>query len=403
MISLLKNKRIILGVTGSIAAYKAADLASKLAQAGGLIDVILTEAAGHFVTPLTFRSVTGRKVYTDLWGDDAHVIHIGLSEAADLLIIAPATADMIAKLAHGLADDLLSVTALATHCPMLIAPAMDVGMYTHSTTQANLRTLQERGAIIVGPAEGHMASGLIGEGRMIEPEELVGYIRLALAQKGPLASRKVIVSAGGTQETIDPVRFISNHSSGKQGFALAQAALDYGAAASLVTAPTSQATPVGAHRIDVRSATEMAEAILVMSTDADVLIMAAAVADFRPEIEAEQKIKCSDVTSYHLTLTKTGDVLGMVAERRAVTSKPTIIVGFAAETQNLLDNARDKLAKKKLSFIVANDVSTPDAGFFVDTNRVTLINADGSVEQLPLMSKTQVAEAICERIARLLL
>ncbi len=401
-IKLFENKRLLLGVTGSIAAYKAADLASKLTQAGALVDAILTDAATKFVTSLTFQSVTGRKAYTDLWGDDAHIIHVGLGESADLLVIAPATADTIAKLAHGLADNLLTVTALAARCPLLIAPAMDAGMFEHPATQANLKTLQERGAIIVGPAEGRMASGLIGRGRMVEPPELIGHIRLALARGGPLANRKIVVTAGGTQEAIDPVRFISNHSSGKQGFALAQAALDRGASVTLITAPTTQPTPVGAARVDVRSAAQMADAVVTACADADALIMAAAVADFRPETEVDQKIKRSGREGYRLTLSKTADILAAVAEQKGKTGKPTITVGFAAETQNLIENAREKLAKKKLSLIVANDVSASDAGFFVDTNRVTIIDAGGGVEQLPLMSKVEVAEAVCERVERLL-
>ncbi|MEK7278858.1 MAG: bifunctional phosphopantothenoylcysteine decarboxylase/phosphopantothenate--cysteine ligase CoaBC [Chloroflexota bacterium] len=399
---ILNNKKILLGVTGSIAAYKAADLASKLTQAGALVDVVLTDAAVKFVTPLTFQSVTGRKAYTDLWGDDAHIIHVGLGEAADLLVIAPASADTIAKLSHGLADNLLTVTALAARCPLLIAPAMDAGMFEHLATQANLKILQERGAIIVGPTEGRMASGLTGRGRMVEPPELIGHIRLALARGGPLANRKIVVTAGGTQEAIDPVRFISNHSSGKQGFALVQAALDRGASVTLIAAPTTQPTPVGAARVDVRSAAQMAEAVLTACADADALIMAAAVADFRPETEADQKIKRSGREGYSFTLSKTVDILAAVAEQKTKTGKPTITVGFAAETQNLLENAREKLEKKRLSFIVANDVSASDAGFFVDTNRVTIMDAGGGIEQLPLMSKVEVAEAVCERIERLL-
>lgn len=420
MIAIFKNKRILLGVTGSIAAYKAADLASKLTQAGAQVDVILTEAATRFVTPLTFQSVTGRKAYTDLWGDDAHIIHVGLAGSADLLIIAPATAGTIAKLANGLADNLLTVTALAARCPILIAPAMDGGMFEHPATQANLSVLEARGAIIVGPAEGRMASGLTGKGRMVEPGDLVGHIRLALARGGPLAGRRVVVTAGGTQEAIDPVRFISNHSSGKQGFAVAQAALDRGASVTLITGPNTLPTPTGAERVDVRSAAEMAEAVLAASAEADVLIMAAAVSDFRPETEAEQKIKRGGLDDYSLKLTKTIDILAAVAERKektgkppnesiggkpsngAIGGKPAITVGFAAETQNLIENAREKVLKKKLSLIVANDVTAKDAGFFVDTNRVTIIDAGGGAQTLPLMSKAEVAEAVCERVEKLL-
>ncbi len=401
-IPLFKNKRILLGVTGSIAAYKAADLASKLAQAGAEVDVILTDSAERFVTPLTFQSVTGRPVYRDLWGSDAHVVHVGLSHSAQLFAIAPATANTLAKLANGLADNLLTVSALAAPCPLLIAPAMDGGMFDHPATQANLKTLQARGAIIVGPAEGRMASGLSGKGRMVEPVELLGHIRLLLARGGPFTGRKIVVTAGGTQEAIDPVRFISNHSSGKQGFALAQAALDRGAQVTLIAGPNTLPVPAGASVVNVRSAAEMAEAVLAACADADVLMMAAAVADFRPETEAEQKIKRGGLEGYSLPLTKTVDILMAVAEQKERTGKPAVVAGFAAETQNVIDNAREKVIKKKLSLIVANDVSAKDSGFFVDTNRVTIVDAGGGAATLPLMSKAEVAEVVCERVERLL-
>lgn len=401
-VPIFREKRILLGVTGSIAAYKAADLASKLTQAGAQVDVILTEAATKFITPLTFQSVTGRKAYADLWGDDAHVIHVGLGESADLLVIAPATADVIAKMAHGLANDLLTVTALAARCPIMIAPAMDVGMFEHPATQANLKVLVERGVTVIGPAEGRMASGLMGKGRLVEPVELLGHIRLMVSRGGPFTGRKFVVTAGGTQEAIDPVRFISNHSSGKQGFAMAQAALDRGADVTLIAGPNSLPPIVGVKLVNVRSAAEMADAVLKACVDADALVMAAAVADFRPEAEAEQKIKRGALDVYDLRLTKTVDILMAVAEQRERTGKPTLTVGFAAETQNLIDNAREKLFKKKLSLIVANDVSAADSGFLVDTNQVTIVDAGGGAAELPLMSKADVAEAVCERIERLL-
>ena len=398
-ISLLQSKRILLGVTGSIAAYKAADLASQLTQAGAEVDVILTEAATKFITLLTFQSLIGRTAYSDLWGSDAHVIHVGLGERADLLVIAPATADVIARLAHGLANDLLTVTALAARCPVLLAPAMDGGMFAHPATQANLKTLAERGVALLGPAEGRMASGLVGRGRMVEPDEILGHVRLALGRKGPLAGRRIVVTAGGTQEPIDPVRFISNRSSGKQGFAVAQVALDRGAQVTLVAGPTALSAPIGARRVDVTTAAEMAEAVLAVA-DADALIMAAAVADFRPAQVADQKIKKAAVPLVELETTV--DILSAVAERREATGKPTVVVGFAAESENLIENARDKVFRKKLSLIVANDISAKDAGFSVDTNRVTLIGSGGGVEPLPLMSKEQVAEVVLERVAGLL-
>jgi phosphopantothenoylcysteine decarboxylase/phosphopantothenate--cysteine ligase len=399
---LFRSKKILLGVTGSIAAFKAADLASQLAQAGAEVDVILTEAATRFVTPLTFQSVTGRRACTDadLWGAEAHVLHVGLGERADLFLIAPCTADTIAKLAHGLADNLLTITALAARGPLLVAPAMDGGMYAHPATQANLKTLAERGVTVLGPAEGRMASGLVGRGRMLEPEELLGHARLALGRKGPLAGRRVVVSAGGTQEPLDPVRYLTNRSSGKQGFALAQAALDRGAAVTLVAAPTPLPTPVGAQRVEVQTAAEMRQAVLAACAAADVLIMAAAVADFRPARAAEQKIKKGAVPQVEFE--KTVDILSAVAEARERTGRPAVVVGFAAESQNLIENAREKVLRKKLSLIVANDISAQDAGFAVDTNRVSIIDAGGGVEPLPLLSKAQVAETVMERVEKLL-
>jgi len=403
-IPLLKDKRIVLGVTGSIAAYKAADLASKLTQAGALVDCVLTEAAARFVTPLTFQSVTGRPAHTDLWAASAetHVVHVTLGEQADLLIIAPATAETLAKMAHGLADNLLTVTALAARCPVLAAPAMDGGMFAHAATQANLQTLRERGVTVLGPAEGRMASGLVGLGRMVEPDEILGQARLALAQGGPLAGKRVVVSAGGTQEPLDPVRFISNRSSGKQGYALAQAALDHGAEVTLVAGPTSLATPVGAALMRVQTAAEMAEAVLRASAEADVLLMAAAVADFRPRAVAEHKLKKSAVPE--IQLEKTVDILWAVAEARAAGPghRPAIVVGFAAESQDLIANAREKVLRKRLDLIAANDISATDAGFSVDTNRVTLIDARGGTETLPLLTKTQVAETVIARVEKML-
>jgi phosphopantothenoylcysteine decarboxylase / phosphopantothenate---cysteine ligase len=400
-ISPFQNKRLLLGVTGSIAAYKAADLASKLTQAGAEVTTILTESATRFVTPLTFRAVTGGRVVTDLWSQEAHIIHVELAEQADLFIIAPASAQTMAKLAQGLADNLLTVTALAARCPILLAPAMDGGMFAHPATQANLKILADRGVTIVGPAEGRMASGLVGKGRMVEPLEIFGQARLRLARSGPLAGRHFVVTAGGTQEPLDPVRFITNRSSGKQGFALAQAALDAGAQVTLIAGPTvSLATPCGARRVEVSTAADMAEAVLAACADADALLMAAAVADFRPAQAAEQKIKKAAIPQ--IELEKTVDILSAVADRREGTGRPVVVVGFAAESQNLIENARDKVLRKKLSLIVANDISARDAGFAVDTNRVVLIDAGGGVEPLPLLTKTQVAEKVVERVTRLL-
>ena len=390
-------------MTGSIAAYKAVDLASRLTQAGALVDVILTEAAQKFVSPLTFRSVTGRPAYTDadLWGQEAHILHVGLAEDTELLVIAPATANTLAKLASGQADSLLTVSALTARCPLVLAPAMDTGMFEHPATQANLETLRQRGAYIAGPAEGRMASGLVGLGRMLEPAELLGHIRLALGRGGPLGGRKIVVTAGGTQEPIDPVRAIVNRSSGKQGFALAQAALDRGAAVQLVSGPTHLETPVGAERIEVTTAEEMRAAVLVAAAGADALLMAAAVADFRPSKAVPEKIKRGRGTP-EVRFEPTVDILGEVMAQREKSGQPAVVVGFAAESQDLRTNARTKLQAKGLSLIVANDITDPNAGFAVDTNRVTLIDASGTLQELPLMSKAEVAEAVLQRVVRML-
>ena len=399
----LKDKNLLLGVTGSIAAYKAADLASKLAQEGANVDVILTRSALQFITPLTFQSVTGRRAYTDedLWGREGHVRHIGLGKAADLLAIAPVSANTMAKLANGIADNLLTVTALAARCPLLLAPAMDGGMFAHPATQANLETLRQRGAIVIGPAEGHLASGLAGVGRMVEPQELLGQIRLALSKNGPLQGRKVVVTAGGTEEPVDPVRAITNRSSGKQGFAIAQAALERGAEVTLISGPTHLPTPEGAQRMDVRTSEEMLEAVLATVSQADILIMAAAVSDFRPVKPALEKIK-RDKGIPQIELERTPDILAAVEALRSSSPLPRLTVGFAAESQDMMQNARAKLHAKKLDLIVANDITAGDAGFAVDTNRVTLLDASGGEEVLPLMSKSEVAERLLERIMGML-
>lgn len=411
-ISLLKDKRILLGVTGGIAAYKVCTLASRLTQAGAQVDVVMTEAATRFVTPLTFQSLTGRPVYTTMWGalDAAlgeravlptHVVHVGLAEAADLLAIAPATANTMAKLAHGLADNLLTALALAARWPLLLVPAMDVEMWGHVATQANVATLRERGAHFAGPARGRMASGLEGEGRMVEPAEILGHVRLVLGQEGPLAGRRVVVTAGPTREAIDPVRFVTNPSSGRQGFALAQAALDLGAQVTLVAGPTHLPTPVGTERVDVVTVQGMHDVVLATAGDADVLLMAAAVGDFRPEKAAAQKIKKGD-RDLGVRMVRTPDILSAVAVRRADGGGGRVVVGFAAESENLAEHARDKLVAKNLDLIVANDITARDAGFAAESNRVTILDRDGGVEQLPLMSKAAVAEAVMERVVALL-
>ena len=399
----IHGKTIVLGVTGSIACYKAADLASKLAQNGAKVEVILTKAATQFITPLTFQSVTGQRAYqdADLWGSEGHVLHVGLGHRADLMAIAPVSANTLARLAHGLADNLLTLTALAAHCPWLLAPAMDGAMYTNPATQGNLEILRLRGAMIVGPAEGHLASGMQGVGRMVEPAEILGHIRWLMGRDGALKDRKIVVTAGGTQEAIDPVRAITNRSSGKQGFALAQAALDLGAAVTLIAGVTHLDTPQGAQRVDVSSADEMLSAVMATIPEADALLMAAAVADFKPVQRAEEKIK-KQAAAPVIDLQVTPDILAAVAEYKNRKGFPRVTVGFAAESQNLLENARSKLRSKGLNLIVANDIRAADAGFAVDDNRVTLLDAGGGVEALPLMSKAEVAEIVLSRVVGLM-
>jgi len=403
MTSPLKDKRMLLGVTGSIACYKATDLASKLTQAGAQVDTVLTQAALRFVSPLTFQSVTGRRSFTDndLWDDEAHILHVYLAKNAQLMIIAPATANTIAKLAHGMADNLLTVSALAASCPVLVAPAMDGEMWSHPATQANADLLRQRGVEVVGPAEGHLASGLVGIGRMVDPVEVLGHARLILARNGPLAGRKVVVTAGGTQEPIDPVRVISNRSSGKQGFALAQAALDQGAEVILISGPVALSTPVGAQRVNVETAEEMHTMVMDAIDGADILIMAAAVADFSPELSAEDKIKRAEGIP-QIKLKETPDILAHVVQVKAQSGQPKLVVGFAAESRDLIANALHKLESKKLDMIVANDISANDAGFNADTNRVILLYSDGCSEPLPLMSKSDVAEVVLEKIINMI-
>ena len=394
--NILEDKHVILGITGSIAAYKAVDLASSLTKTGANVDVIMTEASQRFVSSLTFRSVTGRPVYSDMWSLDEHIQHVGIGETADLFMIAPATANTIAKIANGLADNLLTVTALASRCPLLVAPAMDAGMYTHPSTQANVQTLKDRGVQILGPVEGRMASGLIGLGRMVEPKILQKSIRYRLTQNGPLSGVRVLVTAGPTREAIDPVRFLSNRSSGKQGFALAQAALDFGADVTLISGPVDMEPPLGADLINVASAREMANAVWDQADEAAIVLMAAAVADFRPKRSSDSKIKKDDHegNALHVPMVSNPDILQELGRRRARSGNPQIILGFAAETENLIENAMDKLRRKKIDLIAVNDIGHSDRGFDVDDNRITLLNGEGLLAELPLASKEAIAHQL---------
>lgn len=402
---IFSGKRIVLGVTGSIAAYKAAFLASYLTKSGAEVDTILTEAASLLISPMTFSSLTGRKAYLDqdLWKQDDHVLHIDLGENNQAFLIAPATANTIAKLAHGLADNLLTLAALASRTQIAVAPAMDGGMYSHPATQANLDILRERGVGIWGPAEGHLASGLSGRGRMLEPELLAGHLRQFLGRDGILKDKKVVVTAGGTQEPIDPVRVISNRSSGKQGYAIAQAALDEGADVVLISGPTDLLTPVGTSFVQVTTAADMREAVLKEADGADVLIMVAAVADYRPAKPADQKIKKDRKGLQTLKLEETEDILLQVAGRKKEKGVgPEIVVGFAAETENLLENAQVKLKNKGLDLIAANQISGQESGIGADHNQVLLIWPDGRTKDLGLLIKSEIAAALIKEVADLL-
>lgn len=400
MANSLEGKNIILGVTGSIAAYKAADIGSKLTQQGALVNTILTNPGLEFVSPLTFQSVTGRKAFVDddLWGGEGHVVHVQIGHSTDLLIIAPASANTIAKLAHGLADNLLTVTALAAACPILIAPAMDAGMYSHPATQENINILKNRGVHFIGPEEGHLASGLVGPGRMSEPTEIIGFSRWLLSRKNPLTGKKVLITAGGTREAIDPVRYISNHSSGKQGYALAQAALDYGAEVTLISTPSNQTAPHGSLCVQVESAEEMYNAVMAELETANALIMSAAVADFKPEEYKKDKIK-KEKGLTEIKLTRTRDIIAETAKLKKSKNLNLKIIGFAAESENLKNNAKKKMTEKEMDMIVANDITDPQAGFSVDTNKVLLMFSDGSTEQLPLLQKSEVAEKVIQHLA----
>ncbi len=400
--TILAGKRVVLGVCGSIAAFKAAQLCSTLVQAGAEVDVILTRAAREFVTPLTFQSLTRRAVYGDLYGDVAanpslSSAHVDVGMHADVLVVCPATATTIARLAHGLADDMLACTALVSRAPLVIAPAMNVGMWEHLATQANVATLLARGATQVGPTFGRLAEGISGMGRLAPLEDVVGATRAALGRGGPLAGRRVVVTAGGTHEPIDPVRFVGNRSSGKMGHALAEAARDAGAMVVLVTGPVSLARPWGIEVVPVETARQMADATLGACEGADLLVMAAAVADYRPAVESDRKLKRSG-DALAITLAPNPDILATVSARFG---DRLVKVGFAAETGEVAAEATRKLHAKGAHLICANDVSEVGSGFGTDTNRVTMFGRDGSVEALPMLPKPEVATLIIARAGAL--
>ncbi len=393
----LPGKRIVLGVSGGIAAYKAVDLASKLVQAGATVNVIMTRSATEFIMPLSFEAITKHPVHVDVfegWSEDAKG-HITLADEADLIIVAPATANTIAKLAFGMADDMLTVTHLSATprgVPLVIAPAMEHHMYIHPATQANLETLRSRGAWIVGPEHGHLASGAVGTGRLSSPDRIVGAIRQALGAGGPLMDRHIVISAGATRESIDPIRILTNRSTGKMGYAIAQAAIDAGAQVTLISTPTNLPEVAGATHVAVESAIELRDAVQNTAVGADVLVMAAAVADYRPVEVATDKIKKTD-DDLAIQLTRNPDILATVE------TPGTLRVGFAAETRDHQEHALGKLERKNLDIIIANDARQAMGS---DDNEVALYYRDGRVDTLSLVSKTEVAAQIVERIVEIL-
>ena len=393
MPNILADKKIVLGVTGSIACYKAVDLASKLKQAGALVEVILTESAQQFLSPLSFNSITHQPVVTSLFdtNSEAGINHVALARRADIVVVAPATANTIAKIANGQADDALGTTVLATEAPIMVCPAMDGNMYESPATQANIATLKERGIHLAGPEVGHLASGQTGIGRLIAPQQIASHIRLILGRNGDLAGKKIVVSAGGTRESLDPVREITNRSSGKMGYAIAEAALDRGSSVVLVSTPTNLSSPVGATVVLVKDAADMYQAIITESKDADGLVMAAAVADWQPVASSGQKAKKSNKKTWAIELTQTPDIIA------SVSTKGLIKVGFAAETESVLQNAEAKIKSKNLDIVVANDVSSEQIGFGSDNNEVTIIDRLGRVEETGLLSKYDIAWQILDR------
>lgn len=394
----LEGKRIVLGVTGSIASYKAVYLASKLVQSGALVDVLMTESAIKFVSPLTFSGITHRSVFhgfeAELGG--SYIQHVELANDAEMFVVAPATANTIAKLAFGLADDVVSATALASRARLVICPAMDGYMYENKATQENLEKLKIRGCIILGPEEGYLASGLSAFGRLADPDLIFGHICRLFGYNGDLSGYKIVVTAGGTIEPIDPVRFISNRSTGKMGYAIAEAARDRGASTLIVSAATLMADPVGVTVEHVETADQMHAQVVRACENADVLIMAAAVSDWRASNVAKTKLKKSDDVAFSFEVTRTPDILTDIKRQNLIK------VGFAAETEDLESNARMKLESKGLDLIAANDVSDKDGGFASDNNSVILIDRNGGIEETGLISKYAVGNRILDRVLEFL-
>lgn len=393
---ILKGKSILLGVSGGIAVYKAVSLCSKLAQAGADVRVIMTESAVKFVAPLTFQTLSRHHVMTDTFEekDPSVVSHIDLADHADLVVIAPATANILAKMALGIGDDMLSTTLLATTAPILAAPAMNVHMYEHPAVLNNMETLRERGVHFIEPGEGQLACGYVGKGRLAEPEQIYEAIVAMLQPDLPLQGKKVLVTAGGTVERLDPVRYLSNDSSGKMGYAVAEEARGMGAEVVLISAPSSLPRPEGVEFVPVVSALDMLSAVMERLNDVDIVIKAAAVADYRPAEASPVKIKKKD-EEMTIRLVKNPDILQQIGERKT----KQYVIGFAAETNDLEANGLDKLRRKNCDLMVANDVTLEGAGFGTDTNIVTLLDKDGNVERLPILSKREVARHLLKLAA----
>ena len=396
--AMLKDKKIVLGVTGGIAAYKAVEVASRLRKAGAEVHVIMTKGATNFVTELTFREISGNPVTTTMWGEvtQGNVEHIALANLADMVLIVPATANLIAKAACGMADDMLTTTLLATKAPIVYAPAMNSNMYTNPLTQENISKLNNLGWNMIPPASGHLACGINGVGRLPEPVDIVAFVENYFAKTASMAGLKVLVTAAGTYEPIDPVRYIGNRSSGKMGYAIAREAKKRGAEVILVSGPSALTPPEGVRTIKIESASSMREAVLAEYPSVDIVIKAAAVADYRVKNVSDHKIKKKD-EELVLHLEKNPDILKELGELK---QKQTL-VGFAAETQKLIDYAKEKIQKKNLDMIIANDVSKPGAGFNTDTNIIKIITRDGNIEELPMASKDSLAGEILDRVMKL--
>ena len=397
---MLKGKKIVLGVTGGIAVYKAVDLVSRLRKQGCEVRVVMTEHAQQFVTPLTFKEISGNQVAVSMWSSNQefNVEHIALANWADAFVVAPATANIIAKMAYGLADDLLSTTLLAAQAPIVVCPAMNTGMYENAATQENIAKLKSRGVTVMPPAVGKLACGTSGAGRLPEPQEIVEFLNAFFAKReGDLRGLKVLVTAAGTREPIDPVRFVGNRSSGKMGYAVAQMAAERGAEVLLISGPSALSIPANVKAIKVETTNEMLEACLESYDKVDIVIKAAAVADYRPRGVAEQKIKKKTDDALTVVMDKNPDILKTLGAKKT----HQVLVGFAAETQNLLENARDKVVKKNLDMIVANDVTAAGAGFNAGTNIVKFLFANGEVRSLEQMPKVDVANCILDEALKI--